>query len=135
MIADANAILRAWLVTQADLTDVVGQRLYVPRLPEGATLPALSFAIRGGTANPHIPPLPEPSFQFDCWGTTPQEAREVYRALYTILQGLQNASITIGATTYAIKSAIEEVQGQDIQPVDPMNYHRVLAFFSITIEV
>ena len=132
---DAVAIVRAWLVAEATLTAVVAQRVYAPRLPEGATLPALSLFIRGGLSNPHIEPIVEPSFQFDCWGSSAIEARSVYTALYATLQGIQNETILVGADTYRILSAVEEVQGQDVQDVDPLGYHRVLAFFNIMIQL
>ncbi len=136
MTGDPLAIMHAWLLTVAPLAAIVGTRIYTPRLPEKATLPALSFFIRGGSANAHIPPIPSPSFQFDCWGTTPQEARSVYIALYDALQGAQNVSVVLpGPITYRLMCGVEEVQGQDIQPVDPKDYDRVLGLFSVTMEV
>lgn len=135
MSGDILAILRAWLAAQAGLTAVVGQRIYTPRLPEGATLPALGFFARGGSANPHIAPLVEPSIQFDCWGGSPIEARSVYKALYDVLQGIDETTIVIGVDTYRILGAVEEVQGQDIQDVQYSGYHRVLAFFKLAIQI
>jgi len=135
MTGDPLAIMGVWLRAQAPLVAIVGARIYAPRLNENATLPALSFFIRGGTANPHIPPIPEPGFQFDCWGRNSMEARSVYIALYDALQGAQDASVVVGVTTYRLMSGIEEVQGQDIQPVDPHDYHRVLGLFRVMMEV
>ncbi len=126
---DTNAVIKAYLAEDSGLSAIVGTRIYCPRLPENAPIPALAFFSRGGTNNPHIPLIPEPSVQFDCWGSTPIVARSVYRALYDCLQGLQNATVTIGSTTYYIMSAIEEVHGQDIQPEEYQEYHRVLTFF------
>ena len=48
MIGDINQIIRAYLVTCGTLTDVVGTRIYYPRLPEYTELPALGFFTRGG---------------------------------------------------------------------------------------
>lgn len=138
MIADTNTIIRSFLANQATLTDLVGgasPRIYCPRLPENATLPAVSFFTRGGTANPHIEKIVSPSVQFQCWADNPIDAREVYRALFTILQGLQMQTVTIDAIDYAILSAIEEVQGQDLQDVDIPNYFSVLTFFEIQVRV
>jgi len=128
-IADTNTIIRAYLATCTTLTALVGTRIYCPRLPENATLPAVSFFSRGGTSTPYIPGIVSPSVQFDCWADDPIEAREVYRALYDNLQGIQN--ITVGS--YQIMSAIEEVQGQDLVDTEIPNYFRVLTFFSIMI--
>ena len=107
----------------------MGARIYCPRLPENATLPAISFFTRGGSSNPHIPDLPSPSVQFDCWADNPIEARHVYRALFAALQGIQN--VTMGANR--ILSAREEVQGVDMVDIEMPNYFRVLTFFEVII--
>ncbi len=131
-ISDTNRIIRAYLGTQTALTTLIGgaaPRIYCPRLPENATLPAIGFFTRGGNSNPYIPGIVTPSVQFDCWAANPIDAREVYRALYDALQGIQDP--TAGAT--GILSAIEEVQGQDLVDVEIPNYFRVLTFFSMMI--
>ena len=133
-IVDTNSVIRAYLAAQTALTAVVSDRIYCPRLPEKATLPALGFLTRGGNSNPYIPGIVTPSVQFDCWGVSPIEARQVYGVLYDALQGIQFQNLVIGATTYQIQSAIEEVQGQDLQDVEIPNYFRVLTFFSIQIK-
>jgi len=129
-IADTNSIIRTYLITCATLTALVGTRIYCPRLPENAILPAVSFFTRGGTSTPYIPGLLEPSVQFDCWADNSMDAREVYRALYDNLQGKQNL---VTGTTQGIISAIEEVQGQDLVDVEVPNYFRVLTFFRIMV--
>jgi len=133
-IADTNSIIKDYLVTCGTLTALVTAvggtpRIYCPRLPENAILPALGFFTRGGTSTPYIPGIPSPSVQFDCWANDPITARNVYNKLYDNLQGIQN--ITVGA--YKILSAIEEVQGQDLVDELVPNYFRVLSFFSIMI--
>lgn len=133
MNEDTNAIIRAFLVLQTTLTNIVGTKIYCPRLPENTELPALGFFTRGGSSTPYIPGIVNPSIQFDCWGTSPQAARQVYRALYDILQGIQNQLVAVDGSNYIILSAIEEVQGQDLQDVDVPAYYRVLALFSIMI--
>jgi hypothetical protein len=132
---DVNAIVRKFLSTNAGIIAVVGTKIYCPRIPEGTTLPAIGFFVRGGMSTPYIPPIVEPAFQFDCWGATSLVARSVYTALYDCLQGTQNQAVVIGANTYYIKSAIEEVQGQDVQDVEYPNYCRVIAFFRIKIAI
>ncbi len=128
-IADTNSIIRAYLTTCGTLTGLIGgatPRIYCPRLPENCILPALGYFTRGGRSSPYIPGIITPSVQFDCWGNTPIEARQVYRALYDSLQGIQNYP-------YEILSAIEEVQGQDLVDELVPNYFRTLCFFSIMI--
>ena len=142
-IADTNAIINSYLTTSSAKVDpliaLVADRIYCPRLPEKATLPAVSYFTRGGTSTPYIPGIPEPSVQFDCWATDTELAgvvtkgsiiaRQVYRALYDALQGIQNVTVE----AYQIMSAIEEVQGQDRVDVEIPNYFRVLTFFSIMV--
>jgi hypothetical protein len=133
MNEDTNTIIRAFLVDQSTLTDIVSTRIYCPRLPENAPLPAIGFFTRGGSSTPYIPGIISPSVQFDCWDDDPIGAREVYRALYHVLQGIQNETIEVDGTDYLIMSAIEEVQGQDLQDVDIPNYYRVLTYFQFMI--
>lgn len=130
---DTNTILRKFLSEQNTLTDIVGDKIYCPRIPERVDLPALGFFTRGGTSTPYIPDLVEPSVQFDCWAESPIAARGLYIALYDALQGIQDKTVTVGSDTYRLLSAIEEVQGQDLQDVDIPKYFRVLALFRIMI--
>lgn len=130
-VADVNKILRAYLITQTGITDLVGTRIFSPRLPENCDLPAISFFVRGGSSTPYIPDIPSPSIQIDCWANDPIDAREVYRKVYDALQGIEKQVVVIAPNTYYILSAIEETQGQDLQDVDIPGYYRCLTFFSI----
>ena len=135
MSGNRNAIIVTYLRAQAAIIAVVSDRVISPRLTEKTILPAICLFARGGTSNPHIPPYVEPSFQFDCWGSTPVEAHEVYNALYDTLQGIQNQSVVVGGTTYNIASAIEEVQGQDIQDMEFPDSPRVITSFRIIMKI
>lgn len=132
MVANANAILQSHLASCSGLVSLVGDRIYCPRLPENCTLPAVGFFVRGGTSSPYIPPLPSPSVQIDCWATSPVVARQVYRAVYDALQGIENQTVWIGIEKCSLVSAIEEGQAQDLQDSIP-GYYRVLASFRIII--
>ena len=148
-LVDTNRLIRDYLTTSSALTDplmnliggIASPQIYCPRLPENTTLPAISYFTRGGSADPEVPNIFSPSVQFDCWAlkydgepsSASVRAREVYRALYDALQGIGNAPITIGGTTYYITKAREEVQGQDLVDIEIPNYFRVMTFYSITI--
>jgi len=136
-LVDTNHLIQKYLTTSSTQTDpliaLVGTRIYHLRLPEKATLPAISYFTRGGTADPEVPNIFSPSVQFNCWSDDKEEARQVYRALYDALQGLGNVGITIDGTTYYITKAREEVQGQDLVDIDIPGYFSVLAFYSITV--
>jgi len=133
---DTNQIVRAYLadaLVNPALAGLVGGRIYCPRLPENAVLPAIGFFTRGGTSTPYIPDILTPSVQFDCWAADPITARQIYRALYDSLQGIQHVKVTIGAVDYFILSAREEVQGQDLVDTDIPGYYRTLCFFEIML--
>lgn len=142
-LVDTNRLIRTYLLTPSAITNplitLIGARLYCPRLPENATLPAISFFTRGGVANAERPEAFSPSIQFDCWAedsataTGTENAREIYRALYDALHSMGNAGITIGGTTYYITKAREEVQGQDLVDTDIPGYFRVMTFYSVTV--
>lgn len=133
-LPDTNEIIRKYLLTCTALTDLVDERIYCPRAPENASLPNVTFFTRGGLSTPYIPDFVSPSKQFDCWDDDPIDAREVYRALYDSLQGIQNIPVTIDSTTHYIASAIEEVQGQDLVDVDIPGRFRVLSFWIVMVK-
>lgn len=140
-LVDVNILIRTYLLTSTAITDpliaLIGgagnERLYCPRLPENATLPAIGYFTRGGGSSYQQPAGVYPSIQFDCWADNPIDARKVYRALYDALQGLGNASVVVGGNTYYIIQAREEVQGQDLQDADIPGYFRVITFYQVTI--
>lgn len=143
---DTNAIIHAYLIAQTTLTDIVSDRIMVPRLAENTGYPAVGFFTRGGTSTPYIPGLVTPSVQFDCWAedvdgglSGPRGARLVYNRLYDVLQGIARQVVTVDGTEYIIWSAWEEVQGQDLAdgsgvPADIIVHYRVLTFFSFIIK-
>jgi hypothetical protein len=78
--------LTAFLSANAGLTTLIGGRVYLMRIPQGATLPCLTYqristprvlthdtSGSAGTAHPR--------FQFDAWGTT-----------YTAVKGIADAA-------------------------------------------
>ena len=136
------SIIREYLVNQAALTAVVNTRIYAPRLPENAALPAIGFFVRGGPpTNPYIPNIESVSVQFDCWAeditggmSGPRGARQVYAILRDVLQGIQQQTVTVDGFDYRIMSAIEEVPGQDLVDVDIVGRFRVMTFFLMMIQ-
>ena len=152
-LMDTNAVILKYLTTPSAATNPLlaliktgaVTRIYCPRAPENAILPNVTFFTRGGTSTPYIPDKPLPSVQFDCWAKDVEVggmitekgsiiAREVYRALYDALQGIQNIDVVIGINTYVILSAREEVQGQDLVDTDIPGRFRVLTFFEIQVK-
>ena len=139
-LVDTNRLIREYLLESSVLTDplidLIGgasPRLYCPRLPDKATLPAIGYFTRGGVASAELPHIFSPSVQFDCWAHDLIDARAVYRPLYDCLEGLDIVPVVIDGTTYYIMKAREEVHGQDLVDTEIPNYFRVLTFYSITI--
>ncbi len=125
-LPDVNAIVRAYLadaVVNPALDALVNGRIYCPRLPENAALPAIGFFTRGGTSSPYIPDLPNPSCQFDCWAKDELQldgtmkhgaiiAREVYRALYDALQGIQEIEVgNVGSPGWVTPTGFNDPSG------------------------
>lgn len=87
-MTDAEAILRAHLLSNAPLTALVGTRVYAaPNPPPGytpASGAAIVFGPRGG-ADSYSGATLLPSMQYRCYGPTLAIARQVSRALYEAL--------------------------------------------------
>ncbi len=135
---DTNMVILNYLRTSG-LEAAVGGRIYCPRLPEKATLPAISFFTRGGSALPIKGVDVSPSIQFDCWADNPIEARDLYGILFEFLQGTggyytASIAVTVGADTAYIREIHEESHGQDIRDIDLPNLYSVRAFFSMRIK-
>ena len=124
---DSTTALITYLKTKTSLTTIVGTKIYSPRLPEGfAVNQAVTLIVRGGETELNVDII-KPSYQFKCWGSTPIEARAVYRALADVMNEIKNQ--TVGSAY--IYEAIEETHGQDL--IDPdTEWFYTLAFFEIT---
>ena len=130
-IIDTDVILLTHMLADAGLIALVTDRIFVGAVPQNTTLPCVTLNTRGGDSTPYIPGIPHPSVQIDSWGGSTVEARAVHNAVYNCLQGIQNIDVVVGVGTYQIMSAIEEVQGQDLQDPDVPEYFRVLGFFKV----
>ncbi len=60
-LVDTNKLIGQYLQTSSTVVDplivLVGARIYCPRLPEKATLPAISYFTRGGVADAEVPSI------------------------------------------------------------------------------
>jgi len=124
-LVDSNAVVRAHLAADAGIIALVGTSIYCPRLPEGASLPAIGLFTRGGTSTPYIPGMPNPSVQIDCWADDPVDAREIYRAVYDSLQGIQNVivgTIALGTDGYDYHCILEHTAAAASRPITGADY-------------
>jgi hypothetical protein len=121
---DTDAEIREYLVGQASLTVLAGQRIYASLyLPKGYTPddgPALLFSPRGGAID-YSSLVLNPSYQFRSYGKTLEKARELDRALFDALNDISYCDI---------KSARMEAIGQPLQE-QGTGWPFVLSFYRI----
>jgi len=126
-LVDLNSVIKAHLVTCADLADLISNRVYSARdvPPPGYDLDSgacVTFRVRGGDID-YPDALHRPSVQFKCYGQNDREAWQVYRALYDALQNTHSASIL---------HAQLEVQGQSLEEPET-DWPFVLTYFRFLI--
>jgi len=101
--------IAAFLIADATIGALVGDRIYPLFIPQGATLPCITYQristprivthdSSGATGD-----LTHPRFQFDAWATTQKEAKQIADGLRTVLHGKRGA---MGGVT--IRSALAE---------------------------
>jgi hypothetical protein len=118
-VIDAHDALRAYLIAASPLRTLLGGNfVFVPEVPAsftGLTMPdkAISFRISGGQSLPYNK-TQRARAVFRCWGTTSEEARDVYAALYDRLNGQQG--LVVG--NVAIHGADESVPGEPLEDPD-----------------
>jgi len=115
---DIGQALKARLTGYAGLSALIGSRVYPLRLPQGATLPAVTYQRisnlylsshdnAGGTARPR--------FQFNCWGLTYASAQAVNIQLRAALNGYKG-TVTVGLETLRIQGALIADEREDADP-------------------
>lgn len=78
--------LYGWLSTDPNIAALVGTRIYPNKLPQGSTFPQITFF---KVSNPRVrnlsgpDGLSSPRIQIDCWGLTPDSAKDVADAVRT----------------------------------------------------
>lgn len=120
---DPQTLVRTFLAGRAELTSLVGERIYAgrERPPVGyspADGPCIAFKVRGGQPD-YDDALLLPSMQFTCWAGSEEASYEVYRALYDALHNGHSASILRG---------LSEVLGQVAEEAETGWYFTFAAF-------
>jgi hypothetical protein len=116
---DPHDALRAYLIAASPLRTLLGGNfVFTPEVPAtytGLTMPdkAISFRITGGLSHPYNK-TQSARVAFRCWGTTSDEARDVYAALYDRLNGQQG--LVVGSV--AIHGADEDSPGEPLEDPD-----------------
>ncbi len=102
------------LTNTTGITNLVSTRVYLERIPQGATLPCLTYqristprllahdtSGSAGTAHPR--------FQFDAWATTYSSAKAITDALRAALNGFKG-TITSGADSVVVQSSLVDAE-------------------------
>lgn len=82
--------MRFILLGQPALAALLGERMYPVTLPQGATLPAVTYSLISGTTEGDSqdgPGVSRRRYQFDCWAETYSAATVVATALATAVSG------------------------------------------------
>ena len=110
--------IAAFLIADATIGAVVDNRIYPLMIPQGATLPCLTYQristprivthqSSGATGD-----LTNPRFQFDAWGVTQKEVKAISDALRAVLHGKRG--VLAGGVT--IRAAIAENEEPEFDP-------------------
>lgn len=113
--------LFSYLSTYAGLVALIGARVYPMRIPQGATLPCLTYQristprILTHDSSGATGDLAHPRFQFDAWSPTQKAAKAITDQLRAALNGKQG-SIGTAPSNVTIRSALVESEVPDFDP-------------------
>jgi hypothetical protein len=93
--------LRAHMLGYPGVTNAIGSRVYPAPLPQGATLPAVTYhdvSNVGSTSNDGPDCLERARYQLDHWAETKEEATRIERLTRAVLSGYSGrwGALTIG---------------------------------------
>ncbi|MEW5921568.1 MAG: DUF3168 domain-containing protein [Bacillota bacterium] len=120
--------LYAYLSSHVGLTALVGSRIYPLVMPQGTTLPAVTFSKVSGPrvhAMQHDAGLAYPRFQVSCWGSTYKQAKEVAAQVRAALQDFKG---TMGGPGGAEVSGVFLEDETDLYEPNTQIYHVALDF-------
>lgn len=107
----------------AGITALVGSRIYSTRLPQGATLPAITFQRISTTRDIHHGgPVQgaEAFFQISCWAATPKAGKEIAAAVRAAVHGVHG---TWGTDTVMASKLVNELE---LPGLDENDFHTAL---------
>jgi len=130
-MATLDATIYTRLAAVSGVTDIVSTRIYYGWIPQGATLPCVSYTristmpVNGATGHTTES---NTRLQVDCWATTQSGARTLADAVKAALGGWNNASSPYVADILPISDS-DLMESPDTGSQDPE--HRVSMDFSI----
>lgn len=128
-VAEPNEAFLAIALGIKALTDLVAAKIWT-QIPAGQALgPMVTFSVGGGSADKYLP-MRLSTVEARTWGASPEEARQVYRALADGLHGQQDVVTDAGA---AVRYVFED--GAGVDSVDPAtSWNFVQAKFMMLLE-
>ena len=113
--------LASYLINDDDMDDLVDGRVYPLRIPQGATIPCLTYQristprISTHDSSGSSGDLTSPRFQFDAWAETLSEAKEIVDALRAALNG-KTGTIGEAPSQVTISGALAENEVPEYDP-------------------
>jgi hypothetical protein len=128
-MATIEQALVSYLSGYAGLTALITGRVYNRRIPQGATIPCLTF-FRVSTPHNHTmdttgasTELVSPRFQFDAWASSPGTAKNIIDQLRAALNG-KTGSIGTAPNNITIRAGLVEDEADEEPDVDSALYRR-----------
>lgn len=93
--------IRAFLIADADVTAIVGTRIFPLRIPQGQALPAIRYVVIASSSDHHLGGTSgsaETTIQFDCYSETYSEAIDLGNKVRTALVASNNGQHVAGST-------------------------------------
>ena len=113
--------LASYLSTYVGLTPLIGARTYPMRIPQGATLPCLTYQristprILTHQSSGATGDLAHPRFQFDAWATTQKAAKAIIDQVRAALNG-KTGEIGTAPNNITIRAALVEGETPEYDP-------------------
>lgn len=122
--------LRTFLLAQPAVSALIVDRLYPARLPQGATLPAVTYQRIAGTpviSHDGASDLARARFQFDCWAETYDAMVGLAKAVRVALSGHRGYMGTNPATAAGVLNQIDFPESEPVlwrRMIDAVIWHR-----------
>jgi hypothetical protein len=113
----------ALLQASAAVTAFTGTRIYPLVLPDDATLPAIHYAVIGGSASPTYTSVGSQKFRIElnCWASTYADAVRLRAAVITTLSGYYDGT-----------TSIQFLSPQDLFDHELLQFRAIAEFYAYT---
>lgn len=123
--------LRAWVLADAGVSALIGQRMYPDVLPQGAIFPAIRYfevSLSPLYAHQGDLNLDTSRYQFDCYAATRPAARDLAAALRAALSGKKTYQ---DGVTFRSTQLVNSLSGYD----DALNAWRMVQDYQLSYSV